>query len=95
MCNFTYCKIPFKIENGISLSDTAGWGVYDTTDFELNTSFELLTVNISVIPFNLCNGPHSYNGLLPENVFCANQIDAAPGICHVNKTNSLTCDFCP
>lgn len=74
----------------IPLDRIAGWGVYDITDPELTTSFYLMAVNISVIPLDICNGQQSYNGLLPPNVFCAGQVNAAPGMCAVRKFDALT-----
>lgn len=64
----------------------AGWGVYDNLAPEPITSFNLRTVNVSVVPYSKCN--EIYTGFLHSKVFCAGHTE--PGICFVNSIEKQT-----
>lgn len=49
---------------------------------------KLFKVNIHIIDKNICNGPDSYNGIIPITSFCAGSLDGGKDSCLVSYSRS-------
>lgn len=83
--NWTKCKyIAIKFNASfVIISFVAGWGKIDP-DVE-DISEELMAVNITVIPMEICNGTISYNGEIPNGTICAGYMPGGRDSCQVKS----------
>lgn len=46
-------------------------------------SIDLMITNVSVVPWEICNGPHAYKGLVGKHAFCAGSMEGGADSCQV------------
>lgn len=69
---------------------TSGWG---TLSYGLNAAtVELMAVNITVQPTELCNGTTSYNGQIMPGMFCVGQFEGGRDTCQGDSGGPLVCN---
>ncbi|XP_055617797.1 trypsin beta-like [Toxorhynchites rutilus septentrionalis] len=69
---------------------TSGWG---TTEYGTSgATVQLMAVNISVIPTELCNSSLGYNGIIRPGMFCVGEWQGGRDACQGDSGGPLVCN---